>query len=97
MLICGHYCSTEGFVYNVGQRCDKNIAGKNVFQMMFNAQTEGWRLAWVMGGMAGLELWNLCLTEKQSIKTNSHLSLLFPPQQKNMHGVLKNLTNLILY
>ena len=41
MLICGHYCSTEGFVYNVGQRCDKNIAGKNVFQMMFNAQTEG--------------------------------------------------------
>jgi hypothetical protein len=41
MLICGHYCSTKGFVYNVGQRCDKNIAGKNVFQMMFNAQTEG--------------------------------------------------------
>lgn len=31
----------RGFVYNVGQRCDKNIAGKNVFQMMFNAQTEG--------------------------------------------------------
>lgn len=71
----------RGFVYNVGQRCDKNIAGKNVFQMMFNAQTEGggWH---GNGGMAGLELWNLCLTEKQSKSKHSHLSLLFPHNRK---------------
>lgn len=41
MVICGHYCSTEDSRHNVGQRSDKNCAGKNVFQMMFNAQTEG--------------------------------------------------------
>ena len=41
MVICGHYCSTKGDRHNVGQRVDKNIAGKDVFQMMFNAQTSG--------------------------------------------------------
>lgn len=41
MLICGHYCTTQDFEHNVGQRMDRNIAGKNVFQMMFNAQTAG--------------------------------------------------------
>lgn len=41
LLICGHYCSVDGFRYNVGIRSDKNCIGKNVTQMMFNAQTEG--------------------------------------------------------
>lgn len=41
MLICGHYCLVDDFCHNVGRRTDKNIAGKNVFQMMFNAQTAG--------------------------------------------------------
>lgn len=41
MVICGHYCLDDDFRHNVGQRTDKNIAGKNVFQMMFNAQTAG--------------------------------------------------------
>lgn len=43
MLVCGHYSSIDGFRYNVGQRNDKNHIGRNVFQMMFNAQTEGGR------------------------------------------------------
>lgn len=81
MLICGHYCSTEGFVYNVGQRCDKNIAGKNVFQMMFNAQTEGggWH---GNGGMAGLELWNLCLTENNQNQNILTFLCYFPHNRK---------------
>ena len=41
LLICGHYCTTDGDRHNVGQRVDKNCAGKDVFQMMFNAQTNG--------------------------------------------------------
>lgn len=41
MLICGHYCENKPFKYNVGQRVDKNSQGKEVFQMMFNAQTAG--------------------------------------------------------
>lgn len=41
MVICGHYCLNDDFRHNVGQREDKNCAGKNVFQMMFNAQTAG--------------------------------------------------------
>lgn len=41
MLICGHACVIGDFQANVGQRTDKNVAGKNVFQMMFNAQTAG--------------------------------------------------------
>lgn len=41
MLICGHYCLQDDFKHNVGQRTDKNCAGKEVFQMMFNAQTAG--------------------------------------------------------
>ena len=41
LLICGHYCSVDGFRYNVGIRSDKNCIGRNVTQMMFNAQTEG--------------------------------------------------------
>lgn len=63
--------------------------------MMFNAQTEGggWH---GNGGMAGLELWNLCLTENNQIKTFSPFFAISPTTE-NMHGVLKNLTNLILY
>lgn len=41
MLICGHYCEDKPFKYNVGQRIDKNSQDKEVFQMMFNAQTAG--------------------------------------------------------
>lgn len=41
MLICGHYCLVDDFQHNVGLRVDKNVAGKDLYQMMFNAQTAG--------------------------------------------------------
>ena len=41
LLISGHYCLVDDYQHNVGQRQDLNHAGKNVFQMMFNAQTAG--------------------------------------------------------
>lgn len=39
MVICGHACEISDFENNVSFRTDKNKAGKNVAQMMFNAQT----------------------------------------------------------
>lgn len=42
LVICGHYAvSDEVFAHNVGFRTDKNTAGKDVFQMMFNTQALG--------------------------------------------------------
>lgn len=41
MLICGHDAMEGTFEQNVGFRTDKNVAGKNVHQMMWNAQTAG--------------------------------------------------------
>ena len=42
LLICGHWCvANEKFADNVGYRIDKNSAGRNVHQMMFNVQTLG--------------------------------------------------------
>lgn len=41
LVLCGHYCLIGGHEINVGQRSDKNAAGREVFQMMFNAQTDG--------------------------------------------------------
>ncbi|MFA7457903.1 MAG: metallophosphoesterase [Bacteroidales bacterium] len=47
LLLCGHYAQAdENFASNVGFRIDKNKAGKDVFQMMFNAQALG-------GGLSG--------------------------------------------
>lgn len=47
MVICGHYAvADESFENNVGYRVDKNSAGRDVAQMMFNAQSLG-------GGMSG--------------------------------------------
>lgn len=47
MVICGHYAvPDESFEHNVGYRIDRNIVGKEVAQMMFNAQSLG-------GGMSG--------------------------------------------
>lgn len=42
-VLCGHAARENGDDYenNVSYRIDKNIAGKNVPQMMFNAQTAG--------------------------------------------------------
>lgn len=40
MVICGHACEIkEAYKDNVSFRTDKNAAGKNIPQMMFNAQT----------------------------------------------------------
>lgn len=39
MVICGHECEIAGYKDNVSFRTDKNAAGKNIPQMMFNAQT----------------------------------------------------------
>lgn len=39
MVICGHACAIVDYENQVSFRTDKNIAGKNVAQMMFNAQT----------------------------------------------------------
>lgn len=39
MVVCGHACSIAPYKDNVSFRTDKNAAGKDVAQMMFNAQT----------------------------------------------------------
>lgn len=39
MVICGHECEIAPFKDNVSFRVDKNAAGKEIPQMMFNAQT----------------------------------------------------------
>ena len=39
MVICGHECEIADYKDNVSFRTDKNSTGKNVAQMMFNAQT----------------------------------------------------------
>ena len=39
LLLCGHACEITDLEGTVSYREDKNIAGKNVAQMMFNAQT----------------------------------------------------------
>ncbi|MDU1890785.1 MAG: metallophosphoesterase [Dysgonomonas sp.] len=41
LVICGHDAREGSFKDNVGFRSDKNIANKNVYQMMWNAQTAG--------------------------------------------------------
>jgi len=47
LVLCGHYAvPDENFEHNTGYRSDKNSAGKEVHQMMFNAQALG-------GGMSG--------------------------------------------
>lgn len=47
LLICGHYAvPNEDFASNVGFKTTKNREGKEVYQMMFNAQALG-------GGMSG--------------------------------------------
>ena len=39
MVICGHECEIADYQGKVSFRTDKNSTGKNVAQMMFNAQT----------------------------------------------------------
>ncbi len=47
MVLCGHYaCPNEKYEYTTGFRTDKNSAGRDVHQMMFNCQALG-------GGMSG--------------------------------------------
>ena len=41
LVLCGHYSDARGGKYNVAFRSDKNQAGDEVFQMLFNAQTDG--------------------------------------------------------
>lgn len=41
LLICGHRCNLGSFEENVSFREERNIAGKSISQMMFNAQTAG--------------------------------------------------------
>lgn len=41
MVFCGHVAGIGGFTQNVGYRKDVNAGGKEVHQMMFNAQTDG--------------------------------------------------------
>lgn len=41
MVVCGHACVVGDFKSNVSFRVDKNKFGKDVPQMMFNAQTAG--------------------------------------------------------
>lgn len=41
LVICGHDAREGSFEQNVGFRTDKNVADKNVYQMMWNAQTAG--------------------------------------------------------
>lgn len=39
MVVCGHECALVGYEKQVSFRTDRNAAGKDVAQMMFNAQT----------------------------------------------------------
>jgi len=39
LVVCGHECLIGDYKNQVSFRIDKNVAGKNVAQMMFNAQT----------------------------------------------------------
>ncbi len=39
LVICGHECAIVDYDQQVSFRMDKNVAGKDVAQMMFNAQT----------------------------------------------------------
>ncbi|MCD8136512.1 MAG: metallophosphoesterase [Parabacteroides gordonii] len=39
MVLCGHECEIAGYKDNVSFRIDKNAVGKEIPQMMFNAQT----------------------------------------------------------
>lgn len=41
LVVCGHTGSTKGFDHTVAFRTDKNAAGKDVHQMMFNVQQLG--------------------------------------------------------
>lgn len=41
MVFCGHVGGTKDFTQNVGYRNEKNAGGKDVHQMVFNAQTAG--------------------------------------------------------
>ena len=41
MVFCGHVAGTGGAEQNVGYRVDKNAKGKEVHQMLFNAQADG--------------------------------------------------------
>lgn len=41
MVFCGHIAGTGGFEQNVGYRKDLNSGGKEVHQMLFNAQADG--------------------------------------------------------
>jgi len=49
LLICGHRCNLGSFEENVSFREDRNIAGKSISQMMFNAQTAGGGISWEWG------------------------------------------------
>lgn len=49
LVLCGHYATpNERLDYTTGFRTDKNAAGHDVHQMMFNCQV-GWRHEWKRG------------------------------------------------
>ena len=41
LVLCGHIASPDDFTRHTGFRTDKNTAGKDVHQMLFNAQALG--------------------------------------------------------
>ncbi|MCT4586910.1 MAG: metallophosphoesterase [Carboxylicivirga sp.] len=41
MVLCGHIAGTNNVKQNIGYRKEKNAAGNEVHQMLFNAQTDG--------------------------------------------------------
>ena len=64
MVICGHECEIADYKGNVSFRTDKNSTGKNVAQMMFNAQTADGQ--WHGNGeTAGSASWSLCRMERR--------------------------------
>lgn len=94
MLICGHYCLVDDFCHNVGRRIDKNIAGKSVCQMMFNAQTAGggWHGNGGDGWLRILEFMPDGKTIK--VKTYSPYSVFLRPQNR-LPGVPATVMNSI--
>ncbi len=93
MVLCGHYAvPNERYDYTTGFRTDKNSAGRNVHQMMFNCRGIG-------GGMSGnggegfLRLLEFMPDGKTvEVRTYSPL-LVLQDRQSIWHGVMSHMTD----
>ena len=80
MVICGHECEIAPYKDNVGFSIEKNAAGKDIPQMMFNAQTADgfWH---GNGGDGWLRIMEF-MPDGQTIKIKHSLPSSLSPQQQ---------------